>query len=397
LKGSPRGKLVALTLNAPAGGLPAAPVVVPESDGVIQGITATTNRLYVDYMVGGPSELRVFTLAGKSLGQLGAEPISTVAIGTRLAGDAILFGSESYVKAFAWYAYNPDVAAAKPVKTELSDAPVFALDGGMPGVDVVREFAVSKDGTKVPVTILYKKGTELNGSNPTLLTGYGGYGVSVSPVFARRYVFWLRHGGVLAVVNLRGGGEYGEAWHMAGNLTKKQNVFDDFIAAAQLLQSRHYTSPDKLAILGGSNGGLLMGAVTVQRPELFHAVVSMVGIYDMLRVEDTSNGAFNVTEFGTVKDPAQFAALYAYSPLHHVKDGTAYPAILFTTGEHDGRVDPWMSYKMAARMQAANPEGQPVLLRVAADAGHGIGTSLASLIDQDADIFSFLFNQLNMH
>jgi len=397
LKGSPRGKLVALKLDAPAGGLNAAPVVVPESDDVIQEITATKSRLYVDYMAGGPSELRVFTLDGKPLGQLGAEPISNVVIGTGLAGDAILFGSESYVRAFAWYAYDPAVADAKPVKTTLSDAPVFAVDGGLPGVDVVREFAVSKDGTKVPVTILYKKGTALNGNNPTLLTGYGGYGVSITPVFARRYVFWLRHGGVLAVVNLRGGGEYGEAWHLAGNLTKKQNVFDDFIAAAQLLQSRHYTSPDKLAILGGSNGGLLMGAVTVQRPELFHAVVSMVGIYDMLRVEDTSNGAFNVTEFGTVKDPAQFKALYAYSPLHHVKDGTAYPAILFTTGEHDGRLDPWMSYKMTARMQAANPHGQPVLLRVAADAGHGIGTSLASLIDQDADIFSFLFNQLNMH
>jgi len=397
LKGSPRGKLVALKLDAPAGGLNAAPVVVPESDDVIQEITATKSRLYVDYMAGGPSELRVFTLDGKPLGQLGAEPISNVVIGTGLAGDAILFGSESYVRAFAWYAYDPAVADAKPVKTTLSDAPVFAVDGGLPGVDVVREFAISKDGTKVPVTILYKKGTALNGNNPTLLTGYGGYGVSITPVFARRYVFWLRHGGVLAVVNLRGGGEYGEAWHLAGNLTKKQNVFDDFIAAAQLLQSRHYTSPDKLAILGGSNGGLLMGAVTVQRPELFHAVVSMVGIYDMLRVEDTSNGAFNVTEFGTVKDPAQFKALYAYSPLHHVKDGTAYPAILFTTGEHDGRVDPWMSYKMTARMQAANPHGQPVLLRVAADAGHGIGTSLASLIDQDADIFSFLFNQLNMH
>ena len=397
LKGSPRGKLVALKLDAPAGGLNAAAVVVPESDGVIENVTATKSRLYVDYMEGGPSELRVFTLNGKPLGPLGAEPISSVSIGTRLAGDAILFGSESFDRAFAWYAYDPTSADAKPIKTQLSDAPVFAVDGGLPGVDVVREFAVSKDGTKVPVTIMYKKGTELNGSNPTLLTGYGGYGVTVDPVFARRYVFWLRHGGVLAVVNLRGGGEYGEAWHLAGNLTKKQNVFDDFIAAAQLLQSRHYTSPDKLAILGGSNGGLLMGAVTVQQPELFHAVVSLVGIYDMLRVEDTPNGAFNVTEFGTVKDPAQFKALYAYSPLLHVKDGTAYPAILLTTGEHDGRVAPWMSYKMAARLQAANPDGQPVLLRVAADAGHGIGTSLASLIDQDADIFSFLFNQLNMH
>jgi prolyl oligopeptidase len=397
LKNSPRGRIVALKLDAPGDGLPAATVVVPESDAVIESMVPTQSRLYVDYLVGGPSELRVFGLDGKPMGTLGAEPISSIRAGTRLAGDAILFGSQSFVRAFAWYAYDPAKRGAKPVKTRLSDAPVYAVNGGIPGVEVAREFAVSKDGTKVPVNILYKKGSKRDGSQPMLLTAYGGYGLSLRPFFSRRAALWLRHGGAFAVANLRGGGEYGKEWHLAGNLTRKQNVFDDFIASAQLLVERGYTTRDRLAIEGGSNGGLLMGAVMVQRPELYRAVVSHVGLYDMLRVELTPNGAFNVTEFGTVKDESQFKALYAYSPLHHVQDGTAYPAVLLTTGEHDGRVDPWMTYKMTARLQAANPGGQPVLLRVASDAGHGIGTSLASAIEEDADVFAFLLAQLGMH
>ena len=396
LKNSPRGRIVALNLAAPGDGLSAAAVIVPESDAVIESLLPTASRLYVNYLAGGPSELHVFGLDGKPLGKLGAAPISNISAGARLAGDAILFGSQSFVRAFAWYAYDPARRGAKPVKTRLSDAPVYAVNGGIPGVQVVREFALSRDGTRVPVNIVYPRGAKRDGSQPMLLTGYGGYGVSLRPFFSRRAAFWLRHGGTFAVANLRGGGEYGEEWHLAGNLTKKQNVFDDFIAAAQLLIERGYTARDRLAIEGGSNGGLLMGAAMVQRPELYRAAVSHVGLYDMLRVELTPNGAFNVTEFGTVKDAAQFKALYAYSPLHHVQDGAAYPAVLLTTGEHDGRVDPWMSYKMAARLQAANPGGRPVLLRVASDAGHGIGTSLASAIEQDADAFAFLFAQLGM-
>ena len=397
LKNSPRGRIVALKLDAPAGGLTAASIVVPESDAVIESLLPTASRIYVNYLVGGPSELRVFGIEGKPMGKLGAEPISSIRAGARLGGDAILFGSQSFVRAFAWYAYDPARRGARPVKTGLSDAPVYAVNGGIPRVQVVREFAVSRDGTKVPVNILFKKGSKRDGSQPLLLTGYGGYGVSLRPFFSRHAAFWLRHGGAFAAANLRGGGEYGEDWHRAGNLTNKQNVFDDFIASAQLLLERGYTARDRLAIEGGSNGGLLMGAAMVQRPELFRAVVSHVGLYDMLRVELTPNGAFNVTEFGTVKDAAQFKALHAYSPLHHVQEGRAYPATLLTTGEHDGRVDPWMSYKMTAQLQAANPGGRPVLLRVASDAGHGIGTSLASAIEQDADVFAFLFAQLGMH
>jgi len=197
--------------------------------------------------------------------------------------------------------------------------------------------------------------------------------------------------------NLRGGAEYGDEWHLTGNLTRKQNVFDDFLACAQYLIDQKYTSPAHLAILGGSNGGLLMGAAFTQRPDLFRAVVSYVGIYDMLRVELDPNGAFNITEFGTVKDADQFKALYAYSPYHHVKDGTAYPAILMPTGENDHRVNPMQSRKMIARLQAANSSGHPILLRTSSSAGHGlIGASLDEAVEQNTDVYSFLFDQLGI-
>jgi len=396
LKGSPRGRIVAMPLADPKASLTAAATLVPESEAVIEGLVPTASKLYVEVMVGGPSELRVHALDGRALGALNAQPIASVNIGARLKGDTILFGSQSFVQAFSWFAYDGAGKGAVPVKTDLSDPPAFAVDGGLPGAEAVREMAVSKDGARVPVNIVRMKGTPQDGAQPLLLNAYGGYGISMRPRFSRNTVAWLRHGGVYALANLRGGGEFGEEWHLAGNLTRKQNVFDDFIASAEMLIARGYTRPDKLAIQGGSNGGLLMGAVAVQRPELFRAVHSAVGIYDMLRVELTPNGSFNVTEFGTVKEPAHFKALLAYSPYHHVNNGTAYPAVLLTTGEHDGRVDPWMSYKMAARLQAANPGGRPVLLRVASDAGHGMGTSLASEIEEQADELSFLFDQLGM-
>jgi prolyl oligopeptidase len=396
LKGSPRGRIVAMSLADASADLPNSATVVAESDAVIESLLPTATRLYVGVMVGGPTALRSYTLDGKSMVEIGAEPIADVNLGVRLDGDRILFGSQSFIKAFSWYDHDGARPGRLPVKTKLSDPPIFAVDGGIPGATAVREFAVSKDGTRVPVTIVRGAGAAGDGAQPLLLNAYGGYGISMRPRFSRNTVAWLRHGGVFALANLRGGGEFGEDWHLAGNLTRKQNVFDDFIAAADMLIATGKTRADKLAIEGGSNGGLLMGAALVQRPELFRAVVSSVGIYDMLRVELTPNGAFNVTEFGSVAQPDQFKALMAYSPLHHVSDGTAYPAVLLTTGEHDGRVEPWMSYKMAARLQAANPGGRPVLLRVAADAGHGIGTSLASQIDEQADELAFLFDHLGM-
>jgi prolyl oligopeptidase len=239
------------------------------------------------------------------------------------------------------------------------------------------------------MTVLHKKGIKLEGNNPTLLYGYGGYGVIISPSFNAARRVWFDRGGVYAVANLRGGSEYGEPWHKAAVLTKRQNAYNDFFACARLLIAKGYTKPERLAIEGGSNGGLLMGVALTQHPELFRAVVSRVGIYDMLRVELSPNGAFNVTEFGTVKDADQFKALYAYSPLHHVKDGTRYPAVLLFTGVNDGRVDPSNSYKMAARLQAATSSGRPVLLRVTFGSGHGIGASLSEAINRTADVYAF--------
>ncbi len=391
LKGSPRGRVVAMKVDQPT--LAKAATVVPQGDAVIEDVVPTATRLYVEVLVGGPSELRVYTLAGKALPAPQVEPVSTVSIGTRLDGDAILYGDQGYLTPFAWFRLDPKQDGGKPVKTMLSAPPdTVATDD----LVVTRVMAKSKDGTDVPVNIVAMKGVALDGSNPALLTAYGGYGVSTRPRYSRRMLFWLRHGGVLAVANIRGGGEFGEEWHHAGNLTRKQNVFDDFAACARMLIDRGYTTSKKLAIEGGSNGGLLMGAELVQHPELYGAVVSHVGIYDMLRVELTPNGAFNVTEFGTVKDPAQFDALYAYSPYHHVVDGMTYPPLLMTTGINDGRVDPWQSLKMAARLQAANPDGKPVLLRVAGDAGHGQGMSLSSSIELDADTFAFIFASLGM-
>jgi prolyl oligopeptidase len=301
-------------------------------------------------------------------------------------GDDLVFGNVSYLKPFAWFTFAPSEQA--PRRTALYMTSPVDFDD----IEVVREFATSKDGTKVPLNILRKKGLELNGRNPTLLYAYGGYGVSLTPSFDSTRRIWFDAGGVYVVANLRGGDEYGEAWHKAGNLTHKQHVFDDFIAAAEYLVQAHYTSSTKLAVEGGSNGGLLMGAFLTQRPDLARAVVSHVGIYDMLRVELDPNGQFNITEFGTVKNGEQFRALYAYSPYHHVRHGVKCPAVLLTTGDNDGRVNPAQSRKMGARLQAATTSSQPILFRSTASAGHGIGTALKVRIAEQADVLSFLYS-----
>jgi prolyl oligopeptidase len=307
-----------------------------------------------------------------------------------LEGNQLLFRNITYIEPFVWMSYDPVTGQSKPT----------ALAGTSPAdfsdMEVVREFATSRDGTRIPLNIIRKKGTKLDGSNPTLLYGYGGYGISLSPSFSVARRIWFDHDGVYVVANLRGGGEFGEEWHKAGNLTRKQNVFDDFAACAEYLTKTGYTSRDKFAVEGASNGGLLMGAFLTQHPHLIRAVVSHVGIYDALRTELEPNGAFNITEFGTVKIPEQFTALYAYSPYHHVVDGMRYPAVLLLTGDHDGRVNPFHSRKMIARLQAANKSAYPILLRTTSAAGHGMGTALDERIAEEADVFAFLFDQLGM-
>jgi prolyl oligopeptidase len=346
------------------------------------------DRLYVRYLAGGPSRLRAFTLDGKPAGEVALPDVAAVDEMEALDGE-LLYSVETYLTPTRFYRHSD----GRSTPTALAVTSPVKFDD----VEVVRAFASSKDGARVPVNIVRRKGTKLDGGNPTLLYGYGGYGVSQTPAFlggSRRV--WFDAGGVYAIANIRGGGEYGEEWHRQGMLTRKQNVFDDFIAAAELLVKENYTRPAKLAIRGGSNGGLLMGAALTQRPDLFRAVVAQVAIFDMLRFELDPNGEFNVTEFGSVKDPEQFRALFAYSPYQHVRDGVKYPAVFLSTGENDGRVNPANSRKMAARLQAATASGLPVFLVTTGAAGHGIGSPLSVQIDQTADYLAFLFDQLGM-
>jgi prolyl oligopeptidase len=262
--------------------------------------------------------------------------------------------------------------------------------------EVVRAFAQSKDGTQVPVNIIHRKGITLDGSHPVLLTGYGGYGVNISPAFVSSRRVWIEQGGIFAEANIRGGGEFGETWHREGMLTKKQNCFDDFAAVMQFMIDQGYTSSEKLAILGGSNGGLLMGAMVTQHPNLAKAVVSFVGIYDMVRSELSPNGAFNIPEFGTVEDPDQFRALLDYSPYHNTQEGIRYPAILFLTGANDPRVDPMHSRKMTALLQASTSGDAPILLRTSGSTGHGLDTPLSERVEESVDWYGFLFEQLGV-
>jgi prolyl oligopeptidase len=387
-KNAPRGKILRLPLANPD--LTNATVIMPGGVGVVDDFEPSASGLYVAVMDGGPSRLWYYPRTHGAPIDVPVLPVSAVAGLHCWHGDELLFANTSFLVPSGWCEWEPGLPRPRPTAL-LSTSPASFDD-----IEVTREFATSRDGTKIPINIMRKKGTHLDGKNPTILYGYGGYGINLRPSFNATRRIWFDAGGIYAVANLRGGGEYGEDWHLAGNLTHKQRVFDDFIACAQHLINRRYTSPDKLAVMGASNGGLLMGAFLTQRPDLARAVVSRVGIYDMLRVELDPNGAFNTTEFGSVKDEDQFDALYAYSPYHHVKDGAAYPAVLFPCGENDGRVNPAHSRKMTARLQAATTSGLPILLRTTATAGHGMGSSLKDRVAEQADIYTFLIQELGL-
>jgi prolyl oligopeptidase len=396
-KNAPRGALLKLAPDAMD--IRRATVLVPESDAAMLSagefggdpVTVTASAIYVRELVGGPSRVAIFDLAGKALGELPLPGPAAVDEVEPLNDGTVLYSIATYLRPPYYARY--DAKAAKSLDTKLAQSsPVSFSDS-----EVVREFARSKDGTSIPLNVIRRKGVALNGALPVLLYGYGGYGISETPYFLGANTrLWLDGGGVYVIANLRGGAEFGESWHVQGALIHKQNVFDDFIAATEYLVSHHYTDNKHLAILGGSNGGLLMGAVLTQRPELFRAVVSVVGIYDMLRVELDPNGLFNTTEFGTVNNPEQFAALYGYSPYHRVREGVAYPAIFMATGETDGRVNPMHSRKMVARLQAATSSGKPIYLSIQSNAGHGVGSALSIRVNQSADIYSFLFDQLGV-
>ncbi len=394
---APRGKLLKLQLDNLD--LAHAQVIVSQSDAVIQSggefggspVIATQRAIYVREIVGGPSRVAIFDHDGKREGTLPLPEVAAVDEVEALNDGSLLYSVKTYLAPPYYSRY--DEAAGTTSATKLTQTSPVAFDD----TEVVRQFATSRDGTQIPLNIVRRKGVKLDGTHPLLLNGYGGYGVSEVPRFLGASTrLWLDAGGIFVIANLRGGGEFGETWHAQGALTNKQNVFDDFTAAANYLIAQKYTSSEHMASIGGSNGGLLMGAVFTQHPELFHAVVSQVGIYDMLRVELDPNGAFNTTEFGSVKNPDQLKALFSYSPYHHVMEGAKYPAILMATGESDGRVNPMHSRKMVARLQAATASGKPVYLSINSHAGHGIGSSLSIKVNQTADVYSFLFDQLKM-
>lgn len=392
-QGAPRGKVVRVSVKTLD--TKKAKVVIEQSEDTIvedfwgpPTILVTPKRIYVEYQLGGPSTIRAFDHAGKPLAALPIAEVSGVSDMRPYGTDGVLFARRSFTEPSAIYRFDPKTNEVE--KTALASASPVDLSK----IRVVREMATSKDGTKVPVNILLPPGVEKNGATPTVVYGYGGYGVNIVPHFRPWTAALLERGFVYAVANIRGGGEFGEEWHRQGNLTNKQNVFDDFAAAVTHMIDTGYTKSEHLAILGGSNGGLLMGATLTQHPELVKAVVSLVGIYDMLRVELSPNGQFNITEFGTVKEKAHFEAMHAYSPYHRVKDDTAYPATLFLTGENDPRVDPMQSRKMTARLQSANADDTPILLRTSSDSGHGAQTGLDEQIAQYTDIVTFLLDQI---
>jgi prolyl oligopeptidase len=391
VKDSPNGSLVRFApgATAPQTLVPAGPtaLMAGDPDG---SVTLAGDRLFVLAIDGGPTRLLGYGLNGGPARAIPTPPVSAASVPVALPGGDLLFRVRTYTRPSVVMRWDHASGA-------VTETPIRAMSPvDISDYAVTRLFATSKDGTQVPVTVIGPKTMKRDGSTPLLLYGYGGYGINLSPAFLPEdAIVLLKAGGAYAIANVRGGGEYGERWHKQGMLTAKQNVFDDFAAAAGMLKAKRYTSTAHLALNGGSNGGLLMGAVLTQHPGIAKAVISDVGIYDMLRVELDPNGSFNVSEFGSVKDPAQFRALYAYSPLHHVRTGVQYPAIYLDTGDNDGRVNPLHSRKFAAALQASGSKA-PVYLRTSAKSGHGHGTSLDEAIQLQADSIAFLLDQLGL-
>jgi prolyl oligopeptidase len=369
--------------------------IIPQTDAVLQGAAMWGGKIFAQYEQNATSQLKIFDITGDKLSDLPLPALGTV-FGSegKWNRDEIFYGFMSFTVPPAVYRY--DLKSRATSLWAKVDAP--SIDPA--AYEVNQEWYHSKDGTRVPMFVVNKKGLKKDGHNPTLLTAYGGFNVSLTPSFSRTAYLWMEHGGVYAVANLRGGAEFGEDWHRAGMLGNKQNVFDDMIAAAEHLIAEKYTDKDHLAIQGGSNGGLLMGAMITQRPDLFRAVVCQVPLLDMLRYQNFQIAKLWIPEYGSADNPEQFKWLYAYSPYHHVKAGTEYPAILFMTADTDTRVDPMHAKKMAAEMQAEAKNGasktHPILLRIETKAGHGAGKPVTKQIEEFTDAYSFLFWQLGV-
>ena len=385
---APNGRILIVNLDNPA--RENWQEIIPESNAVIRGFSLAGGRLFVNYLEKVVSQVKVFEPNGEYVRSISFPTLGTVSsISGRWESNEAFFVYTSFHIPTTIYRY--DVAKGTQQIWAQVDVPV-----NTDMFEVRQVWYNSKDGTKVPMFIVHAKGIKLDGSNPTLLTGYGGFNISRTPYFSATAVLWVENGGVFAMPNLRGGGEFGEDWHKAGMLEKKQNVFDDFIAAAEWLIDNNYTNPSKLAISGGSNGGLLVGAALTQRPELFQAVVCRYPLLDMIRYHKFLVARFWVSEYGSADDPEQFKYLYAYSPYHHVKKGTKYPAVLFITGDADTRVAPLHARKMTALLQSATASDRPVLLLYDTKSGHSGGQPLSKQIEDTTDQMSFLFWQLGM-
>ncbi len=390
---APRGRIIAIDITQPQ--KDAWQTLIPQSDDVLEAAKIINNKFICISMHDAHEKILRFGLDGAPLGEIALPTLGSVTYGYALTLGGKREDTEMFYL-FHSFAY-PITVFRYDFATDQSQ-PVFtpAIDFDFSAFETRQVFYPSKDGTRIPMFLVHKKDLKLDGQNPTLLYGYGGFNISLTPAFAVARLIWLEMGGVYAVANLRGGGEYGEAWHKAGTIHNKQNVFDDFIAAAEWLIREKITSTPKLAIEGRSNGGLLVGACLTQRPDLFGACLPAVGVMDMLRFHKFTIGWAWVSDYGSSENPDEFKTLYAYSPYHNLKPGTRYPATLVTTGDHDDRVVPGHSFKFAARLQACQAGDAPVLIRIQTKAGHGAGKPTAILIEEWADIYAFLVKALGM-
>lgn len=388
-KGAKNYRLVAVPLDNPAESNWIE--IIPETDNVLVNVNLSGDKIIASYYKDAASYVEIYSIDGKKLGTIDLPGYGTVNFSTSRKNPEVFYSFASFTSPSAVYSYYYDSGKSRLIyNTEIK---------GYDSEDYVTEqiWFTSKDGTRIPMFITYKKGLEKDGNNPVYLYGYGGFNISLNPGFSANRLLWLENGGIYAQANLRGGGEYGEPWHLAGTKLNKQNVFDDFIAAAEYMVSEGWTKPELLTIEGGSNGGLLVGATVNQRPDLFRVAIPRVGVMDMMRYHLFTIGWNWASDYGTSADNAEMARyLLGYSPLHNIKnDGTPYPAILVTTADHDDRVVPAHSFKYAATLQAADTGDAPKLIRIDSKAGHGAGKPISKTIDEWTDIYTFIFNNLN--
>lgn len=385
---APRGRVIAIDTKNPA--REHRRQIIKQAAETLESVGILNNQFVADYLKDARSQIKIFDLNGKLVREVELPGIGSAGGFNGKRSDTETFYSfTSFTTPGTIYRYN--MVSGKSQVFRLPKVDFNPAD-----YETKQVFYRSKDGTQVPIFITHKKGIKLDGNNPTYLYGYGGFSISLTPFFSVSNLVWMEMGGVTAIANIRGGGEYGEEWHQAGMKQKKQNVFDDFIGAAQWLIDNGYTKRAKLAIGGGSNGGLLVGASITQRPDLFGAALPDVGVMDMLRFHKFTIGWAWTSEYGSPDNPEEFKALYAYSPLHHLKAGTAYPATMITTADHDDRVVPAHSFKFAATLQAAHAGDAPVLIRIETKAGHGAGKPTTKIIEEAADKWAFLVRTLDV-